>query len=108
MLDWRGYVAEATGANIFFLMEDGRLHTPTPDCFLDGITRQTVIELARQTGYEVIERHIPPEDLGKAKEAFLTGTAVEVAPISEIGSHRFTPGDCSRTMIDSYAQHVRA
>ena len=108
MLDWRGYVAEATGANIFFLMEDGRLHTPTPDCFLNGITRQTVIELARQAGYEVVERHIPPDDLGKVKEAFLTGTAVEVAPISEIGSHRFTPGDCSRTLIDSYAQHVRA
>ena len=89
MLDYRGYIAEATGANIFMVI-DGKIHTPTPDCFLDGISRRTVIALAKKRGYEVIERHIMPEELTKATEVFLTGTAVEVTPVKEIGKHIFT------------------
>lgn len=103
MLDWRGLVAEATGANIFFVMGDGRLHTPTPDCFLDGITRQTVIALAREKGIEVVERAIRPEELGSATEVFLTGTAAEVTPVREIDQHRFQPGEITRTLLSAYA-----
>ena len=106
MLDWRGYVAEGTGANIFFV-RDGALHTPTPDCFLNGITRQTVIGLARDAGIEVIERHIKPEELPTFNECFLTGSAAEVTPVSEIGEHRFTPGNVSLSLMDDYARHVR-
>lgn len=107
MLDWRGYVAEATGANIFFLMDDGKLHTPTPDCFLDGITRRTAIELAKQNGYEVVERHILPEEMAKASEAFLTGTAVEITPIASIGEFSFTPGKACETLMKAYDAEVR-
>lgn len=107
MLDWRGYVAEATGANIFFLMDDGKIHTPTPDCFLDGITRRTAIELARKHGYEVVERHIMPEEMAKASEAFLTGTAVEVTPIASIGTYGFTPGTVCETLMKAYDEEVR-
>ncbi len=102
MLDWRGQVAEATGANIFIVMGDGRLHTPTPDCFLNGITRQTVIELARARGIEVVERAIMPGEFAKATEVFLTGTAAEVTPVGEIDHHRFTPGDITKTMMQDY------
>ncbi|MBL8658973.1 MAG: branched-chain amino acid aminotransferase [Rhodospirillales bacterium] len=102
MLDWRGLVAEATGANIFFVMGDGRLHTPTPDCFLDGITRQTVIELARDQGIEVVERPIAPSELSRATEVFLTGTAAEVTSVCEIDHHRFTPGAITRCLMDAY------
>ncbi len=102
MLDWRGLVAEATGANIFFVMGDGRLHTPTPDCFLDGITRQTVIELARDRGIEVVERPITPAELSRATEVFLTGTAAEVTPVREIDHHRFQPGELTRTLMRAY------
>lgn len=102
MLDWRGQIAEATGANIFLAMQDGRLHTPTPDCFLDGITRRTVIELARTRGIEVVERAIWPEELANAKEVFLTGTAAEVTPVGEIDQYRFTPGEITRTLIRDY------
>ncbi len=91
MFDWRGQVAEATGANIFFY-KDGILHTPTPDCFLDGITRRTVIGLARARGIEVVERAIWPEDLETFEQAFLTGTAAEVTPVSQIGPWNFTVG----------------
>src|SRR3546814_11450725 len=84
MLDYRGYVAEATGANIFLVI-DGKLHTPLPDCFLDGITRRTVIGLAEKRGIEVVQRHIQPEELAKEKEVVLTGTAVEVTSVSAIG-----------------------
>lgn len=101
MLDYRGLVAEATGANIFFVM-DGKLHTPTPDCFLDGITRRTVIALAKARGLEVIERAIQPEEMAQASEAFLTGTAVEVTPIREIGPYSFTPGAICRQLIEDY------
>ena len=106
MLDYRGYIAEATGANIFMVI-DGKIHTPTPDCFLDGISRQTVIALAEKRGYEVIERHIMPEELTKATEVFLTGTAVEVTPVKEIGKHTFTPGEITRTLLEDYDEEVR-
>jgi len=107
MLDYRGYVAEATGANVFFLMEDGKIHTPDADCFLNGITRQTVIKLAKELGYEVIERHIMPEELGRVTECFLTGTAAEVTPVSRIGDYNFNPGAFSREMMDAYTALVR-
>jgi branched-chain amino acid aminotransferase len=106
MLDYRGYVAEATGANIFFV-KDGAIHTPLPDCFLNGITRQTVIKIARACGFEVIERHIKPEELPSFSECFLTGSAAEVTPVSEIGEHRFTPGNLSLSLMDDYARFVR-
>ncbi|WP_421726594.1 branched-chain amino acid aminotransferase [Bauldia sp.] len=101
MLDWRGRVAEATGANVFFV-KDGVLHTPTPDCFLDGITRRTVMDLAADRGYEVVERAIMPEELPEFEQCFLTGTAAEVTPVSEIGSHRFTVGEITRTLMEDY------
>jgi branched-chain amino acid aminotransferase len=101
MLDYRGLLAEGTGANLFLVI-DGRLHTPTPDCFLDGITRQTVIELAKARGIEVIERHIQPEELGRASEVFLTGTAVEVTPVREIDEHHFEVGNLTRQLIADY------
>jgi len=106
MYDYRGYVAEATGANVFIAI-DGELHTPTADCFLNGLTRQTAIELARRNGIEVIERHIQPEELAKGTEVFLTGTAAEITPVGEIGPHRFTPGQICKTMIDAYSGEVR-
>ena len=106
MLDWRGQIAEATGANIFMVMGDGRLHTPTPDCFLNGITRQTVIELARARGIEVVERAIMPDELANATEVFLTGTAAEVTPVGEIDQYRFTPGDITKQMIADYEAAV--
>jgi branched-chain amino acid aminotransferase len=106
MLDWRGYVAEATGANVFFV-KDGVLHTPTPDCFLSGITRMSVIRLAKQRGIEVIERHIKPEELSSFSECFLTGSAAEVTPVAEIGEYRFTPGKLSLSLMDEYARMVR-
>lgn len=106
MLDYRGYIAEATGANVF-LVKDGVIHTPTPDCFLNGITRQQVIKLARRKGYEVVERHIKPEELSSFSEVFITGTAAEVTPVSEIGEHRFTPGTISLSLMDDYAKMVR-
>lgn len=105
MLDWRGQIAEATGANIF-LVQDGVIHTPTPDCFLDGITRRTVMELARKRGYEVVERAIQPEELAKTQEVFLTGTAVEVTPVREIelaqGAYHFQPGEITRNLLNDY------
>lgn len=105
MLDYRGYVAEATGANVFFV-KGKEIHTPTPDCFLDGITRRTVIGLAKAAGYEVIERHIKPEELGQFDECFLTGTAAEVTPVSEIDDLRFTPGEACKTLVDGYMSEV--
>jgi len=106
MLDWRGQIAEATGANIFMVMGDGKLHTPTPDCFLNGITRQTVIELAKARGIDVIERAIMPDELSNATEVFLTGTAAEVTPVGEIDEHSFTVGDISRWMMEDYDKAV--
>jgi len=106
MLDYRGYIAEATGANIFFLMEDGKIHTPIADCFLDGITRRTVIELAQKEGLEVVERHIQPEEMAQARECFLTGTAAEVTPVSLIGDYQFTPGNVTKTLVQAYEDLV--
>ena len=106
MLDWRGQVAEATGANIFIVLGDGKLHTPTPDCFLNGITRQTVIALAQARGIEVVERAIMPEELKDATEIFLTGTAAEVTPVGVIDDLEFTVGDISRWMMDDYDKAV--
>lgn len=108
MLDWRGYIAEATGANLFLLI-DGALHTPIADCFLDGITRRTVIALAGSRGIEVVERHIRPREIASAKAAFLSGTAVEIAPIAAIGRHRLDARSAPVEAIAAdYAELVRA
>ncbi|MFT6556768.1 branched-chain amino acid aminotransferase [Sneathiella sp.] len=106
MLDYRGRIAEATGANIFFT-KDGVLHTPTPDCFLDGITRRTVIDLAKARGIEVVERIIMPEEMADFEECFLTGTAAEVTPVGAINDYKFTPGTICQTLIEDYENCVR-
>lgn len=106
MLDHRGLIAEATGANVF-LVQDGKLHTPTPDSFLDGITRRTVIALARNRGIEVIERAIQPEELAKTSEVFLTGTAAEVTPVGEIETYKFTVGQITQDLMTAYGDLVR-
>jgi branched-chain amino acid aminotransferase len=106
MLDWRGYIAESTGSNVFFV-KDGVLHTPLPDCFLNGITRQSVIALAKAKGFEVVERHIKPEELATFSECFVVGTAAEVTPVSEIGEFRFRPCNISLSLMDDYARLVR-
>ncbi|MCZ7658256.1 MAG: branched-chain amino acid aminotransferase [Xanthobacteraceae bacterium] len=106
MLDWEGRVAECTGANIFFVA-DGRIHTPTADCFLDGITRKTTIELARRRGLEVVERRIMPEELSGFSECFITGTAAEVTPVSEIADWRFTPAAITQQLMDDYTAEVQ-
>ena len=106
MLDYRGYIAEATGANVFFIM-NGKIHTPKPDCFLNGITRQTVIELAKKRGIEVIERHIKPEELAQANEAFLTGTAAEITRIAEVEEYRF-PENKIITMLQADFDNLTA
>ena len=105
MLDWQGRVAECTGANIFFT-KDGAIHTPLADCFLDGITRRTVIDLARRRGFEVIERRILPDELPSFVECFITGTAAEVTPVKEIGPYTFQPGNVSRTLIEDYVKET--
>lgn len=105
MLDWRGQVAEATGANVFFV-RDGALHTPTPDCFLDGITRRTIIDLARARGVEVVERAIWPEELESFEQMFLTGSAAEVTPVSEAGPWRFEVGDLTLQLRRDYLDLV--
>jgi branched-chain amino acid aminotransferase len=105
MLDWRGRVAEATGANIFFV-KDGELHTPVPDCFLDGITRRTIMDLARRRGVEVVERAIWPEELEDFQQAFLTGTAAEVTPIQSIGPWNFEVGELTRQLDKDYEDLV--
>ena len=106
MLDWEGRVAECTGANIFFIA-DGVLHTPIADCFLNGITRRTVIDLAHRRGVEVVERRIMPEELAGFQEAFICGTGAEVTPVSEIGPYKFTPGALSRSFVEDYSAEVR-
>ncbi|WP_428393350.1 branched-chain amino acid aminotransferase [Lichenicoccus sp.] len=106
MLDWRGQVSEATGANIFFVI-DGALHTPIPDCFLDGITRRTVIALAKRRQIDVIERAIMPDEMAGASEVFLAGTAAEVTPVREIGDLSFTPGRITETLLGDYEALVR-
>jgi branched-chain amino acid aminotransferase len=106
MLDWQGRVAECTGANIFFI-KDGALHTPTADCFLNGITRQTVIEIAGQRGMSVVERRIMPEELPSFTECFIVGTAAEVTPVSEIGPHQYQPGRHSEALMNAYSAAVQ-
>ena len=101
MLDYRGYVAEATGANVFFLKGD-EITTPLPDCFLNGITRQTVIELAKQNGYKVTERHMMPDELKNYDECFLTGTAAEITPVSLVGEFSFKPGKACETLLKAF------
>jgi branched-chain amino acid aminotransferase len=106
MLDYRGLVAEATGANMFFV-KDGKLHTPTPDCFLNGITRQSVIALARARQIPVVERHIEPKELADFTECFITGSAAEVTPVSEIGPYKFRPGTITETLMNDYSEDTR-
>ena len=106
-LDYRGYVAEATGANIFFV-KDGEVHTPTPDCFLNGITRQTVIGMLRDRGVTVHERHIMPEELPGFEQCWLTGTAAEVTPVGQIGEHTFEVGALTREIAEAYEKLVRS
>jgi branched-chain amino acid aminotransferase len=106
MLDWQGRVAECTGANVFFT-RDGVVHTPIADCFLDGITRRTVIDLAKRRGFEVQERRIMPEELPSFNECFITGTAAEVTPVSEIGPHTYKPGNMTKTLMEDYEAEVQ-
>jgi len=106
MLDWRGQVAECTGANVFFIKGDV-IHTPTPDCFLDGITRRTVIGLAKQRGLEIIERVIMPDELEEFDQCFITGTAAEVTPVSQIGDQKYHVGDIIETLMNDYMSVVR-
>ena len=106
MLDWEGRVAECTGANIFFVKE-GTIQTPIADCFLDGITRRTVIELARRRGISVIERRMMPAELPNFTECFITGTAAEVTPVGEIGPYKYTPSPLTAALIDDYGREVQ-
>ena len=107
MYDYRGYVAEATGANIFFV-KDEVVHTPKPDCFLNGLTRQTVINMLKDKKIEVQERHIMPEELHEFEQCWLTGTAAEVTPVGQIGDFNFKVGDMARTIAEDYEKLVRA
>ena len=107
MLDYRGLVAEGTGANIF-LIQDGVLHTPIPDCFLNGLTRQTVMQLAEKHQLEIVERYIKPEEFANTQEVFITGTAAEVTPIASIDDYQFTVGNITRTLMDDFDKLVRA
>ena len=106
MMDYRGYVAEATGANVFFL-RDGKVHTPLPDCFLNGITRQTIIGLVKKMGIEVHERHIEMSELESFEQCWLTGTAAEVTPVGNIGEYSFEVGNFVRDLASSYDLAVR-
>jgi branched-chain amino acid aminotransferase len=106
MLDWQGRVAECTGANIFFV-RDGKIHTPIADCFLDGITRRTVIDLARRRGFDVVERRIMPDELTTFSECFITGTAAEVTPVSEIADWNFNPGGITKQLMEDYSAEVQ-
>jgi branched-chain amino acid aminotransferase len=106
MMDYRGYVAEATGANVFFV-KDGSVHTPTPDCFLNGITRQTVIGMLKDKGIQVVERHIMPDEMEGFEQCWLTGTAAEVTPVGEIGPYGFEVGALVKDIAGSYEKLVR-
>ena len=107
MFDYRGYVAEATGANMFFV-KDGEVHTPKPDAFLNGITRQTVIDLLKKKGVTVIERHIMPDELEGFEQCWLTGTAAEVTPVGQIGDYTFEVGALTKEISESYDKLVRS
>jgi branched-chain amino acid aminotransferase len=106
MLDWKGRVAEATGANIFMMFGDNKVVTPPTDCFLNGITRQTVMELAKKRGYEVVERHVEVAELKNVKEIFVTGTAAEITPVGRIDDLTFTPGAITKALIEDYDRLV--
>ena len=106
MLDWRGQVAEGTGANVFFVF-NGEVHTPVPDCFLDGITRRVVMSLARRHQYKVVERAIMPAEIASASEVFLVGTAAEITPVRQIGDLNFTPGEVTKTLFADFEKLVR-
>ncbi|SFB02026.1 branched chain amino acid aminotransferase apoenzyme [Poseidonocella pacifica] len=106
MFDYRGYVAEATGANMFFV-KDGEVHTPTPDCFLNGLTRQTVIGMLKERQVKVHERHIMPEELEGFEQCWLTGTAAEVTPVGQIGDYNFEVGALTREIAEGYEKLVR-
>jgi branched-chain amino acid aminotransferase len=106
MFDYRGFVAEATGANVFFI-KDGEIHTPLPDCFLNGLTRQSVIAIAKERQLKVIERHIMPDEMSDFEECFLTGSAAEVTPVREIGPYSFKPGALTEQLMNAYADQVR-
>lgn len=106
MLDWEGRIAECTSANVFFI-KDGKVHTPIADCFLDGITRQTVIDLARRRGIEVVERRIMPDEMAGFSECFITGSAAEITPVSEIANWAFTPGALSKQLMEDYSAEVQ-
>jgi branched-chain amino acid aminotransferase len=106
MLDYRGRVAEATGANVFFV-KDGELHTPTPDCFLDGITRRTAISLAHDRQIKIHERAILPDEMEGFEQCFITGTAAEVTPVSEIGPYSFEVGEITKIIMDDYMKCVQ-
>ncbi|MDB4213879.1 branched-chain amino acid aminotransferase [Octadecabacter sp.] len=107
MFDYRGYVAECTGANLFFV-KDGEVHTPKPDAFLNGLTRQTVIEMLTQKGIKVNERHIMPDELEGFEQAWLTGSAAEVTPINQIGDYNFEVGALAKDIATDYEKLVRA
>jgi Branched-chain amino acid aminotransferase/4-amino-4-deoxychorismate lyase len=107
MMDYRGYVAEATGANVFFV-KNGKVHTPRPDCFLNGITRQTVLGILDKKDIEVIERHIEPQELEEFEQCWLTGTAAEVTPVGTIGDFSFDVGALTREIATSYEKLVRS
>ena len=106
MMDYRGYVAEATGANIFFV-KDGEVHTPTPDAFLNGLTRQTVIEMLTKMGVKVHERHILPGELEDFNQCWLTGSAAEITPVGQIGNYNFEVGELTQAVSKNYEQLVR-
>ena len=110
MLDYRGFLAEATGANLFLVMNNGEIHTPLPDCFLNGITRQTVIELARAKGLKVVERHIKPEELADAADVFLTGSAAEVTRVGVIDEQYKYPqiSPITLDLMETYSKLVRS
>lgn len=106
MLDFKGRVAEATGANIF-LVQNGELHTPDPECILNGITRQTIIQLAEEAGIKVVVRDIQPEEFAKTQEVFLTGSAAEVTPVGQIDDFKFTVGPVTKRLREDYHNLVR-
>jgi len=106
-MDYRGYVAEATSANIFFV-KDGEVHTPLADCFLNGLTRQTVIKMLKERGLTEHERHIKPEEMAELEQCWLTGTAAEITPVGQIGDYMFEVGDLCRSVVDGYEALVRA
>lgn len=108
MLDYRGYLAEATGANLFLVMKNGELHTPTPDCFLNGITRQTIIDIAKKRNIRVVERHIMPNELADASDCFLTGTAAEITRIGSIENYIYAnPDKITLDLMQDYHNLVR-